>query len=239
MQNKYYLGEKLAFYSCFYGNNTNYSFKIPPIPSLKYKCYFYTNNQTLIKMLEKTKWIPVFDNISISDDPIESCMASKRVKVLPHKYRELSKYDYLCYLDSKLGKINELFVECFIQKYFILNSHALLLRKHIFIGPNVWDEYNESMKQNRYLKYSENYKRYINKQLELGFSEKVDIHSQCGLLIRNMKHPEINNINETWYSHIEECGIQDQISFFFVKQIFNNSINIIHSFPENPFTQHR
>ena len=36
-----------------------------------------------------------------------------------------------------------------------------------------------------------------------------------------MKHEKINLINETWYAHIQECGIQDQISFFFVKQLFD------------------
>jgi hypothetical protein len=39
-------------------------------------------------------------------------------------------------------------------------------------------------------------------------------------------------INTTWYEHINECGIQDQISFFFIKQLFNNDI---YPFFENPF----
>jgi hypothetical protein len=28
-------------------------------------------------------------------------------------------------------------------------------------------------------------------------------------------------INEEWYKNILECGIQDQVSFFFVKQLFS------------------
>ena len=32
----------LAFYTCFYGSINNVAFKIPEIPSLKYKCYYYT-----------------------------------------------------------------------------------------------------------------------------------------------------------------------------------------------------
>ena len=236
MQKQLYLDKKLAFYSCFYGNNNNYSFKIPSIPSLKYDCYFYTNNETLIKMLKLTKWKPIFINKEISDDPIESCMSAKEVKVLPYKYEELKSYDYLCYLDSKLGKVNELFVECFIKKYFINSDYALLLRKHEFIEPNIWNEYDESMKQKRYLIHSETYKKYINNQLKNGLSETVEIHAQCGFLIRNMKHPKIKEIDETWFKHIQECGIQDQISFFFVKQLFNDYII---SFSEYPFTQHR
>ena len=52
-------------------------------------------------------------------------------------------------------------------------------------------------------------------QGELSF-KKLDYYN-------NMKHNKINTINTTWYQHIKECGIQDQISFFFVKQLFNDS----------------
>jgi hypothetical protein len=47
-----------------------------------------------------------------------------------------------------------------------------------------------------------------------------------------MKHEKIKEINNTWYQHIQECGIQDQISFFFVKQLFND---YIYPFTEIPF----
>jgi hypothetical protein len=47
-----------------------------------------------------------------------------------------------------------------------------------------------------------------------------------------MKHPEINKIGETWLNHIQMCGIQDQISFFFVKQLFSDYIL---PFKEIPF----
>jgi hypothetical protein len=47
-----------------------------------------------------------------------------------------------------------------------------------------------------------------------------------------MKHVKMVEINTTWYEHINECGIQDQISFFFVKQLFNDNI---YPFVENPF----
>jgi hypothetical protein len=232
MQKQLYLDKKLAFYSCFYGNNNNYSFKIPPLPSLKYDCYFYTNNKTLMKMLRNTPWLSIYCNKETSDDIIKSCMVGKHIKVLPYEYPILAKYDYLCYLDSKLGKVNELFVECFIKKYFINSNYALLLRKHEFIKPNIWNEYDVSMKQERYLIHSETYKKYINTQLENGLNENVETHAQCGFLIRNMKHPKMKEIDETWFKHIQECGIQDQISFFFVKQLFTD---VIHPFSENPF----
>jgi len=83
-----------------------------------------------------------------------------------------------------------------------------------------------------YVMEKEKYKKYIQKQLDAGLSEYTDQHCQCGLLIRNMKHSKIIDINNMWYQHIQECGIQDQISFFFVKQLFNEYIL---PFTENPF----
>ena len=222
----------LAFYTYFYGSNNNIAFKIPEIPSCKYRCYYYTNNLSLIELLKNTNWIGIFENKPTNDDIIESCMVGKHIKTKPNEYYELSKYDYLCFLDSKSDKVNETFVESFINKYFIEKNYALLIREHWFIHNNVWDEYNMSMLQDRYVLESDKYKNYINNQIKNGLSEVTEHHCACGFMIRNMKHSKINELNNTWYQHIQECGIQDQISFFFVKQLFNGDIL---SFTENPF----
>ena len=76
------------------------------------------------------------------------------------------------------------------------------------------------------------YLTYIIKQLKNGFSENKGIHCACPLLIRNMKHEKINEIGEIWYNHIRECGIQDQISFYFVRQMYQD---YIYPFTEIPF----
>jgi len=223
----------LAFYTYFYGSDNNTSFKIPEIPSLKYNCYYYTNNTNIFEKLKDTSWIGIYHDVPTNDDLIESCMVGKHIKTSPHKYKELKNYTYLCFLDSKLEKVNETFVENFITKYFINENYALLLRKHWFINNNIWDEYNISMKQERYRLESDKYRKYIRNQVKLGLREITRHHCACGFLIRNMKHEKINEINDTWYKHIQECGIQDQISFFFVKQLFIRSC--IHSFSESPF----
>jgi hypothetical protein len=221
----------LAFYTYFYGSDNNKSFKIPEIPSLKYNCYYYTNNTNIFEKLKDTSWIGIYHDILTNDDLIESCMVGKHIKTSPHKYKELKNYTYLCFLDSKLEKVNETFVENFITKYFINDNYALLLRKHWFINNNVWDEYNISMKQERYRLESDKYRKYIRNQVKLGLREITRHHCACGFLLRNMKHEKINEINTTWFNHIQECGIQDQISFFFAKQLFNEYIYI---FTEDP-----
>ena len=73
---------------------------------------------------------------------------------------------------------------------------------------------------------------YILHQVNNGLSEYVENHCACGFLIRNMKHEKMNELNSTWYKHIQDCGIQDQISFFFVKQLFTD---YIYPFSEIPF----
>ena len=222
----------LAFYTYFYGSNNNSAFNIPPIPSLKYKCYYYTNNNTIFELLKNTNWIGIYDDKPTTDDVIESCMIGKHIKTMPHEYTELKDYDFLCFLDSKLAKVNETFVENFINKYFIEENYALLLRQHWFINNNIWNEYNESMHQPRYVMQSEQYKKYIENQVAKGLSETTDKHCAGGFLIRNMKHEKIVELNNTWYQHIQECGIQDQISFFFVKQLFSD---YVYPFTEIPF----
>ncbi len=43
----------LAFYTYFYGDDNNNRYGFPIIPSIKYKCYYYTNNIKLFKELDR------------------------------------------------------------------------------------------------------------------------------------------------------------------------------------------
>ena len=223
----------LAFYTYFYGSNNNQAFRVPDIPSSTYPCYYYTNNTSIMENLKNTKWIGMYEDIITNDDLIESCMVGKRVKTMPHEYTELQGYDYLCFLDSKLEKVDESFVERFIRTYFFEQNYALLLREHVFIRENIWMEYYISMEQDRYQMESEKYMKYILHMIDNhGLRATTEHHCQCGFLIRNMRHEKIQEINTTWYEHIQQCGIQDQISFFFVKQYFEEYIL---PFTEVPF----
>ena len=160
-------------------------------------------------------------------------MLAKNVKSIPHEYEELKNYSYLCYFDSKVNKINDNFIEKSINKFFIKQNYALLTRQHWYINNNIWDEYNECLQQERYSLESDKYFKYINDQLNSGLKEITENHSATGLLIRNMKHEKIIELNNTWYKHIQQCGIECQISFFFVKQLFDR---YIHTFNENFFS---
>jgi hypothetical protein len=215
----------LAFYTYFFGKNDNPSFAIPDIPSLKYKCYYYTNNKTIFEKLKETEWIGIFIDIEFKDDVYIPNMYGKHLKSMPQEYQELKDYDYLCFFDSKINNLNVNFIEDNIHKYFINDNKALILRLHDYITTNnVWSEFRLSMYQPRYYNDRYRYLNYINNQLNNGFKATDDYHCVCGYLIRNMKHTKIIELNSTWYNHIKECGIQDQISFFFAKQLFKDYI---------------
>jgi hypothetical protein len=222
----------LCFYTCFYGSDNNEAFNIPPIPSSKYKCFYYTNNKLLLEKIKETKWIGIYDNVLTLDDVIDSCMAGKKPKVLPHTYKELNNFHYTCFYDSKFGLINETFVETIIDKYLIQDDYAILFRKHNAVNRiDVMEEFHASMNQERYIIQKEQYLKYIDTQSKNGLNKTTDKHAMCNVIIRNMKHSKIKDINNTWYSHIQECGIQDQISFFFVKQIYKEYIYVYDESP--------
>jgi len=223
---------ELAFYTVFFGSNNNGAYNIPPLPSEKYDCYYYTNNSDMYDKLSNTKWIRIFVNKPTTDDNIESCFLAKEVKIKPHIFAELEKYEFTCFLDTKLSKLSIPLIEDLIQKYMINNTYGLLLRKHWFIENSVWREYEESLMQHRYYLEKNKYTSYITKNIESGLAAITPYHCACGLLIRRMNHPKIKELNDTWYEHLLQCGIQDQISFFFVKQLY---YDVVHAFTEQPF----
>jgi hypothetical protein len=186
----------------------------------------------MVEKLKSTQWKVIFEDIPTKDDLNESCMVGKAVKACPHKYSSLSGYDYLCFLDSKIANLDETYIETMIKKYFLEEHYALILRKHPAIQPNIAHELRASMWQPRYIKEAARYHDYIKKQNEAGLVNITKIHYACGVLLRNMKHEKIIDLNTAWYDHIQDCGIQDQISFFYVKQLF---ADVLHPFDREPF----
>jgi hypothetical protein len=222
----------LAFYTCFYGSNNNAAFVIPELPSFKHPCFYYTNNKTIFETLKNTDWIGVWDDVQTTEDLVECSYVAKHVRVKTSEYKELQDYDYVCYLDSKLQKVNELFVEDLIAEYFIEKDYVMLLRQHSNIDNCVWAEAFECMLQERYRSQANSIYYYIHSQLSRALSQITEKHATTSLLIKNMKHERSRELEEVWYEHIQSCGIECQISFFFVKQLFEGQIHI---FPENPF----
>ena len=216
----------LKFYTCFFGEDNNPAYKIPPIPSKHYKCYYFTNNIKLIEQLKKTEWIVITVNTPIQNDPIKDALDSKIYKCCPHFFKELNDADYTCYFDSKIEvKVNRV-VSHIID---LRNEKVIILPKHPFIKENIWDEYNEAIKQERYNKQKTIYEKYITDKLSKNFESSVKYHITTHFILR--KNTTIcNNINEEWYSNVLDCGIMCQIPFFFIQQEFNTNIKLIETY---------
>ena len=208
--------KKLAFYTCFFGSSNNYSYLIPPIPSEKYDSYFFTNNKDIYDSLNN-KWIKIFVNIPIHDNTMET----KLLRCCPHMFDVLNIYEYLCWFDNKL-LVYEDKVEELIDR---MGEKLIVLSKHPYSDnfKSVWDEFNLSMGTEKYYQQKDQYIKYINNQLQNGFSENIDIHFCGGWTLRKMCK-KTEEFGELWHKHILECGIEDQISLQFIKQIYKDFI---------------
>lgn len=214
----------ICYYTVFIGSNNNSAFKIPKLPSHYYDCYYYTNNKKLYDLLQNTKWKSKFLEIEMSDDEIKSAMDAKHLKARPDLYDDLNKYNYTVYFDSKLNLYCDKDIEKIIDTE--MKQYPMILRRHNNLK-NVGEEFNEAMTQERYKKEKYKYIAYINKNLEKGLLPTTKNHYITGFIIRDNSSPIVKEINKTWYEHILECGIECQISFFFIQQLYSNYIGII------------
>lgn len=195
-------------------------FKInTPLPSSKYDCYYFTNDINIYNELENTLWKRVFcHNVPVHDCHIKDTMETKILRTCPHKFDILTNYEYLCWFDSKL-QVYESSVEELIAQLSSNSDKIIVLSKHPYSDTfnSVWDEFNLAMGTVKYNVQKEQNIKYIEAQIQAGFSDKINIHF-CGgwNLKKNCKKTE--EFGELWYSHILECGIEDQISLQFVQQ---------------------
>lgn len=215
-----YLNKKwLAFYTVFIGDSSHIANVIPEVPSPLYACYYYTNNTDTYAALQKTTWIPKLLDAKPIDET-DGCFLAKKVKICPHLFPDLSAYSNTCFFDTKLTYP---MVVSAVESS--VGRSLYTVRRHDFIEPSVWMEFNESMLQTRYRQHEHQYRSYIESQIQNGLQERTDTHLSCGFILRHMCE-DTTILNDTWYSHIEKCGIQDQISFFFVKQLFPGKISV-------------
>lgn len=160
-------------------------------------------------------------DIPVEEDDVRDCMNTKRLRCCPHDLEVLRDYEYLCWMDSKLMVTD-------MQKvYDMMNSlvgtKVIALTRHPISHVDVWGEYNLAIQYPKYAVQKQQYEAYITIQLRNGFDSQKPLRHCCGFSVRK-QCDMLNTIGETWYSHIQECGIEDQISWQFVAQQFEDSI---------------
>jgi hypothetical protein len=223
---------RFVFYSCFFGGNSNERNNIPKCPSTTHDCFFFTNNAITYSALEKTGWKGVYlgDRIPAKEDPVKSAMDAKHLKACPYMYKELQPYDATCYLDSSLTITSLADIIKTTDEILKYSNYWMLISRHPFISetwlPSARSEFNNAMLQPRYASERDKYEKYMAEQIDSGLLEIDDIHYATGFIIRK-NCMETRKLGEIWYSHIQKCGIECQISFFFVQQMFKGGIYAI------------
>jgi len=199
---------------------------IPQAP-LPGHSYFITNINELKHRVHKAGWRPLHisvDGFNMSDS-VDIALAGKRMKVFPQKCLPTNNgtaYNIIVWFDNKFD-INEPAVSDVIQR---LDSRiGVYMHKHPFLCCGADVEYKESMHQKRYFWGKAMVLRYMEEEVSLGFKLHGERHFQTGVIIYNLRNPDTLKIQNLWMEHIMRCGIQCQISFYFIAQRFPKSID--------------
>ncbi len=160
------------------------------------------------------------------NDILDTGMVSKMLKVFPQRYIASNKYEHVVWFDNKFDVNTEGTLSA-AQSWD--SNKALLMHQHSFLCGDELDcgadeELQESMKQARYKKQEDSYVRYMSAEAKAGYPPHGTRHFQTGYLLYNLKHPDCYRIQNLWMEHILRCGIQCQISMYYVAQRFPRSI---------------
>eukprot|EP00759_Apiculatamorpha_spiralis_P049873 PhF_6_TR44501/c0_g2_i1/m.68539 len=215
--------KKIAIYSTFCGANNNIAFVVNR--HTKFPCYMFSNNESYLHKAAEAGWIPVLLTQFTPPNPsdVVSATQAKYAKARPELLPELAPYDFLFYVDTKV-LVPEDRLEGHVAAMLAKDS-PIGIRHHPFLPSRVWAEYDEALKQHRYAIQQPMMHSYIQWRLsDPTFKpEGPGIgHYWTSAILRNMRHPDIKRINEMWASDIEKCGIECQVSFFFVAQTVPN-----------------
>lgn len=219
----------LAYYCVHYTDTQSKSCPLPRPPSLAHDCYYFTNNKDMYKRLidSNSHWIAVLVDPDIQYNEFTATLRSKLYKSSPHKIPQLQKYQYTCYFDTNVDIIDDSIIKNLMNEELIKNGKAIVMMSHSGIQ-DLWKEFHVSMEQWRYRREKDAYLKYIQKQIDDGLKDVYsDLPHLCtGFGLRNMRHPQINALNDTFWEHINQCGLECQIAFYFVKQLFADDIAI-------------
>lgn len=203
-----------SVYSTFCGSSKNKTFNPTPVLS-DYPHLFLSNNQDVLSDAARMGWTPLFLEAQVSDDPILSVHQAKIAKAIPHIISQIDDFRFTLYKDDKINvDIDK--IARFLPEFEATNS-PLAARPHPFLAGNVLHEFGEAMLQPRYKSQMGQTVEYMMTELSNGSTLDCQLYA-TGVLLRNMRHPEIRGLNEMWFAHIQRCGIECQISFDFVAQ---------------------
>ena len=210
---------RLAYYTAFFGDNNSWVNIIPPLFSNVHDCYFFTNNQDMYDRLGGTKWKRVFLDIEIKTDYQLSSMDSKELKLCPHRFEELCGYEFTCWLDSTLIAYDDLICGLLDE----LNGCDVVMTRHPSNLKSVWDEYYGAIALQKHQINRHRYAAYIESRLNRGYVAETDCFHCTGFILRRMCE-SVAAMCDLWLEEVKEGGINCQIIFHFVKQMYGKPV---------------
>merc|ERR1712232_493696 len=97
--------------------------------------------------------------------------------------------------------------------------------KTTFPDCSVYEEVDYAARvQHRYKRQDRQMRAYVKAQERAGLRISGKPLYQGGFIIFNQRHPVTSSLQETWLQHIRAAGINDQVSLFFIAQIFAKHI---------------
>lgn len=214
----------IAVYTCFFGTSDNWANIVLPAPFEDIPCYYFTNNRQTYDSLSGTGWTGVFvKDVPVSEDARVCAAQTKHLRCCPHDYPLLRPYAYLCWMDSKLKVTSREAFNEMVQGLADSPSVVWAFTRHPLPYTSVWDEYKEAVQHEKYAFETDRYRAYIESRLKAGYVEDLPQLVCCGFSIRKAC-PLVEEIGEFWHREIQECGIEDQISFQFVHQLYGSAL---------------
>lgn len=214
-----------AYYTCFFGSDSNWTFLIPPLPTSSHPCYFFTNNMRMFYLLDGTGWIKIWMDIPVYSDNVLDARSTKELRACPHRFEPINRHKYLCWFDCKLKVDNDKILD--LVKVLDTSDKCIVLNKHPHQYPTVWGEFEAAMGVEKYAVQREKAKTYVERKIDENGTDSLSIHYHSGFSIRKSCE-RTNMFNEQWYADIQECGIECQISLQFIHPYFKD---VIHTVP--------
>ena len=144
--------------------------------------YYFTDNNSTFFEADRQGWLAKFLDGEPSGDLIGANMKAKDLKARPFKNAILAQYNYTVFHDST-NVIQQEYVNQFVES---LPAHkAIAIREHNFIFPpvSVWTEFEESLKQERYVRQKTQMRHYIETKIRQGYAAVQPVHFWCSFII--------------------------------------------------------
>jgi hypothetical protein len=209
---------------CIFGKN--FSAVYPAVNN--YDAYFFCNNPEMKPVIEAAGWNYIFFDAPMSDDDAISSFESKYIKFLQflrhERFEYFKKYDKIIYTDHKLELKDEHI------KYLLdnLGDYSILIRNNgIADRRNIWEEFADAMRQERYYRFRRETIDYIREKMQEGYKDDPTVVWTALIVYKHSDSKTIDFVNKIYRDLAKVCTSECQIIWSMLGQKHEDIIKII------------